>query len=103
MPENLTAHIGVAITIIWFGAIIVWGFRRTYGHTKTVGATVVNKQIVEGYSKYSGTGKAKRHYVTFQIGTQRKSFCVSEFSYKGYQIGEKGTLKYKPDRIIDFS
>ena len=103
MPENLTAYIGVAVTIIWFIAILVWFFSRKYGRTKTAKATVVNKQIVEGFSKYSGTGKAYHYYITFQTDGKRRSFAVSKFSYNGYEIGEKGTLKYKADRLIDFS
>ena len=103
MPENLTGYVGVAVTLIWFIGILVWFFRRQYGTTKAVNATLVNKQVTESFSKYSASGKAYHYYVTFLINGKRRSFKVSEFSYNGYQIGEKGTLKYKADRLIDFS
>ena len=103
MPDNLTGYIGAAITIIWFVGMLIWFFRRQYGCTKSVKATLVNKQVTESFSKYSATGKTNHYYVTFQIGTKRRSFKVSEFSYNGYHKGETGTLKYKGDRLIDFS
>ena len=103
MPENLGGYIAVAVTVIWFVGILVWFFRRQYGKTKTVKATLVNKQITESFSKYSAAGKTKHYYVTFLVNGKRRSFQVSEFSYKGYRKGESGTLKYKGDRLIDFS
>lgn len=103
MPENLTGYIAVAIVIIWFVGMLVWFFRRQYGPTKTVKATLVNKQVTESFSKYSATGKSKQCYVTFLVNGKRRSFKVSEFSYNGYHKGETGILKYKGDRLIDFT
>lgn len=102
MPQNLSAYIGVAVTIIWFVAMLVWFFNRQYGKAKTVKATVVNKQVTESFSKYSVSGKSKQYYVTFLVNGKRRSFKVSEFSYNGYHKGETGILKYKGDRLIDF-
>ena len=103
MPENLIGYIGVSVTVIWYIGILVWFFRRQYGHTKSARATVVHKQIMESFSKYSGNEKAKKYYVTFLINGKRRSFRVSEFSYQSYHKGETGTLKYSGDRLIDFS
>ena len=103
MPENLTGYIGVAVTIIWFIGMLVWFFQRQYGPTKSVKATLVNKQVTESVSKYSASGKSYHYYVTFLINGKRRSFKVSRFSYDGYHKGETGTLKYKGDRLIDFS
>ena len=103
MSENLMGYIGVSVTIIWFICMLVWFFRRQYGHPKKVSATVVNKQVKESFSKYSGNGKGKVYYVTFLAGGKRRNFKVSDFSYNGYRIGESGTLTYKGDRLIDFS
>ena len=77
MPENLMAYIGVALTIAWFIAMLVWFFQRQFGRTKTVRATVVNKQTSESFSKYSGSGKSKTYYVTFLINGKRRIFRVS--------------------------
>lgn len=103
MPENFSAYIGVAVTILWFVGMLVWFFQRQYGRTKSVKATLVNKQVTESFSKYSASGKSYHYYVTFLINGKRRSFKVSEFSYDGYHKGETGTLKYKGDRLIDFS
>ena len=103
MPEYLGAYIGAAVTILWFIGMLVWFFRRQYGRTKSVEATLVNKQVTESFSKYSVSGKSYHYYLTFLINGKRRSFQVSEFSYNGYRKGETGTLKYKGDRLIDFS
>lgn len=102
LPDDIFAMLPVAGTIAWFAAILIWCFRRKIGKTKTCKATVVNKQINETFSKYSGSGKAYRYYVTFQMNEKRRSFAVSQFSYNGYRVGETGTLKYRADRLIDF-
>ena len=101
MGGNWPGIIAVAVTIIWFTAILVWILKQRYGKAKTVKATVIHKQISDSFSKYSGN--TKLFYITFQIGRKHRSFKVSEFSYHGYRIGESGMLKYKADRIIDFS
>ena len=75
---------------------------RRLGPVRTVKAKVLDKHKAETFSKYSGTGKAVRYVVTFEIDGKRKGFYVSELSYDGYRRGETGTLKYKGDRIIDF-
>ena len=97
---NLAGYIAAAVTVIWFIGIFVWLYRRKYGPTVEVRATVVSKQVTEFYSKYSAN--AKLCYVTFQIGNKRKSFKISEFSYNGYRKGQNGTLKYRGSRLIDF-
>ena len=103
MPEYLGAYFGAAVTILWFIGMLVWFFRRQYGRTKSVKATLVNKQVTQSFSKYSASGKSYHYYLTFLINGKRRSFQVSEFSYNGYRKGETGTLKYKGDRLIDFS
>ena len=97
------AFIGVILTLMILAFFLGIIQSRKHGHTKTVCATVVNKQKYEVFSKYSGTGKIEKHCVTFLINGKRKIFDVSEFSYNGYHKGETGTLKYKGDRLIDFS
>ena len=102
MPENLGGYIAFAVTVIWFVGILIWFFRRQFGKTRTVNATLINKQINEIFYKSCPTGK-KQYYVTFLVNGKRRSFQVSELSYNGYHKGETGTLKYKGDRLIDFS
>ena len=102
MPENLGGYIAAFFTVAWFIGILVWFINRKYGKIKTANTTVVHKQVNEVFSKYSGTGKTYKYYVTFRFNGKRKSFSVSELSYNGYREGETGTLKYKGDRLIDF-
>ena len=95
---------------IFFGIILVLGIACAIrflwdkcSPVKTIKATVVHKQTVENFSKYSGSGKHIKYAVTFQAGAKRLSFYVSEFSYRGYKVKETGTLKYKGSRLINFS
>ena len=102
MPDNLYALIAIIVVGCWFLGIIVYCLVRKFGKAKTVKAKVVHKQTAEVFSRYSGSGKSTKYYVTFQIAGKRKTFSVQDFSYKGYRVGESGTLKYKLGRIIDF-
>ncbi len=105
MPINMQNIFPMLMAVIWAVAmvsIVIRVIRNKRGPVKTVQAEVVGKQTVENFSKYSGTGKTTRYVVIFSAGGRKLSFYVSEFSYKGYKKGEKGTLKYKGDRLIDF-
>ena len=101
MGGNWPAIIAASVVIVWFVGILIRIFRQRYSKAKTVSATVIHKQVTESFSKYSG--KTENYFVTFRIGNKHRSFKVSQFSYNGYRIGETGTLKYKADRLIDFS
>ena len=105
MQPNMSNFFPMLMSVIWAVALIgfvIRTIRNKRGPVKTVQAEVVGKQTVENFSKYSGTGKTTRYVVIFSAGGRKLSFYVSEFSYKGYKKGEKGTLKYKGDRLIDF-
>ncbi len=69
---------------------------------ETVPAVIVDKHIIESFSKYSGNGKSEKYVVVFSVDGKKKGFYVSPFSYDGYRINEKGTLKYKGDELISF-
>ena len=74
--------------------------RGRVGPVKTVYARVVDKNKVEYFSR---TGQKARYVIVFEVEGKKKSFYVSEFSYHGYHRNETGMLKYRGDRIIDFS
>lgn len=101
--ENIVGYVFAGVLLVAAVAYTVRLLKNRFGTAKTVKATVVHKQTVEAFSKYSGNGMHTKYSVTFQIGDKRRSFYVSEFSYKGYKVKETGTLKYKGSRIIDFS
>ena len=79
--------------------VFVRFLRGRIGPVKTVRARVVDKQKVEYFSR---TGNKTRCVIVFDIEGEKKSFYVSEFSYDGYRIGEKGKLTYKGDKLISF-
>ena len=91
---------------LWFFVAIKVGiryFRSRNGKVRTVKARVADKFQTEVFDKYRGSGKSVRYRVVFEAEGKKLSFAVSEFSFGGYRVGERGTLKYQGDRLIDFS
>lgn len=106
MPENI---INIVIISLFMGlgvlamaGIIARTVKNKYAPIKTVKAVVIDKHKVETFSKYSGNGKHEKCVVVFSVDGKKLSFCVSDFSYGGYKVNEKGMLKYKGDKIIEF-
>ena len=106
MPENISNIVIVSlfmgIGLLAVGSILVRLVKNRYAPIKTVKAVVIDKNKVETFSKYSGTGKHEKYVIVFSVGGKKKSFYVSRFSYGGYRVNEKGMLKYKGDKIIEF-
>ena len=104
--DNIASTIFVSILIgIWLLAavrVFIKAVRNKYAPIKIAKAVVVDKHIVESFSKYSGNGKHQKYVIVFLVDSKKKSFYVSQFSYGGYRINEKGELKYKGDRLIEF-
>ncbi|MBQ8526818.1 MAG: DUF2500 family protein [Clostridia bacterium] len=100
--------INVLFVFLFSAVLVVFAFARIaaerYGKNVTVDALVVDKQRYTKtvYAHSSGAVKKTECNVTFLCSGKRKSFCVSEFSYSGYRINEKGKLTYKGSRLIDF-
>ena len=106
MPENISniviISLFIGIGVLAMGSIIVRTIKNRYAPIKAVKAVVIDKQKVEIFSKYSGNGKSEKYVIVFSIDGKKKSFYVSQFSYNGYRVNEKGTLKYKGDKLIEF-
>lgn len=106
MPIDAGNIVVILVLLLWLAVFIVIAIRMLkskYGPVKTVKATVVDKSKIETFSKYSGNGKSNKYVIVFETNGKKRSFYVSEFSYGGYRVRETGTLKYRGDRIIDFS
>ncbi len=103
MGGNVANWIFIGIILAIYLLIMIRLIRNRLVPVKKVKATVIDKNRVELFSKYSGTGKRYKYAVVFRVGDRKLSFYVSEFSYGGYRKGESGTLTYKGDRLIDFS
>ena len=106
MPENIS-NIVISSLFIGVGALAMVSFlirtiKNRNAPIKTVKAVVIDKNKIETFSKYSGNGKAEKYVIVFSANGKKKSFYVSQFSYNGYRINEKGTLKYKGDKLIEF-
>ena len=102
MPE--TAQMVIVTLVLGFWGVLIWKILKDkLAPVKMVKAVVKDKQIIESFTKYRGTGKAERYYIVFEAQGKRLSFYVSRFSYEHYHINDAGILKYKGDRIIDFS
>ena len=106
MPENISNIIIISlflgVGVLAAVSFLVKAVKNRYALIKTVKAVVIDKNKVKNFSKYSGTGKSEKYVIVFSVGNKKKSFYVSQFSYNGYRINEKGTLKYKGDKLIDF-
>ncbi len=87
--------------LCWF-LIIKKIIAGKYAPVKIVKAEVVDKYRTDVVSKIQGTFKRQHYIVVFKTKDKKLSFAVSEFSYGNYRIKEKGTLKYKGNRIISF-
>ena len=101
MPENIS-NIVIVSLFMGVGALALVSVLVKAATIKTVNAVVVDKNKVETFSKYSGNGKSEKYVIVFSVGGKKKSFYVSQFSYNGYRVNEKGTLKYKGDKLIEF-
>lgn len=106
MPENISNIIIISLFVgvgtLAVVSLLVKVVKNRCAPIKTVKAVVVDKNKVETFSKYSGNGKSEKYVIVFSVNGKKKSFYVSQFSYYGYRINEKGTLKYKGDKLIDF-
>lgn len=100
MGAPITNYILLAVMLVpmLLAAIRLIGYRLA--PVRTVPAKVIDKNTMDLPSKY---GKRTKYAVVFQAEGKKLSFYVSEFSYGGYRLHETGTLKYKGNRIIDFS
>lgn len=106
MPENVSniiiASIFVGLGVLAMVSLLVKVINNRYALVKTVKAVIVDKNKVEAFSRYSGTGKSEKYVIVFDVDGKKKSFYVSQFSYNGYRINEKGMLKYKGEKLIEF-
>ena len=97
-----TRYIIPGVVILLWVAVIVRFLRNSFGRIRTVEAVVVDKHKPEGFSQYAGSGRKNRHVVVFEFEGKRKGFYVSEFSYDGYRLKERGTLTYRGERLLGF-
>ena len=105
---NITGYILAVISAVlclalWV-SIIIKIYRNRFGKVRSVNAVVIDKHKSENvtYSKWQSIFPRKNFTVVFEVSEKKMSFDVSEFSYNGYNKGQRGTLTYKGNRIINF-
>ena len=92
----------ICLVLLAFVRLLIKSIKYFHAPVKSVEAEVIDKNIIETFSKYSGNGKQQKYVVVFSANGKKKSFYISHLTYGGYRIGEKGILKYKGDELIDF-
>ncbi len=106
--ENI---LGNAVNFIFFiiGLVIAIGIiikiiADYFSKEKCIKATVLDKQNYDKriYRKNQAPLTQKEYVITFLCGNKKKYFNVSELSFDNYKVNQKGTLKYKGNRIVDF-
>ena len=106
MPENVIniviTSIFIGIGALAMGSIIARTIKNRYAPIKVVEAVIIDKNKIESFSKYSGNGEAEKYVLVFSVNGKKTSFYVSQFSYNGYKVNEKGILKYKGNKLISF-
>ena len=94
---------------LFIGIVIIVGLLlriilNKFGNEKEVEAKVLNKQYYQSRlaRKAENFCDEDCYVVTFLAGDKKLSFYVSEYSYNGYKVNQKGTLRYKGTMLIDF-
>lgn len=102
---------GVAVNAVFavLAAVIAVGFlvgfiKNRNAAEKSVSATVADKQTfaTEVIKKSAPPRTEYKYTVTFRTSDGVMTFEVSEDTCKGCNLSEKGTLRYKGKRFIDF-
>ena len=98
--NTIFLFVGIVITVGLLLRIIL----NKYGNEKEVEAKVINKQYYQSRlaRKAENFCDEDSYVVTFLAGDKKLSFYVSEYSYNGYRINQKGILRYKGTMLIDF-
>ncbi len=102
MPDNFPGIVMMLLMVALYLLVFWRKIGNFFAPQRSVKACVVRKNTVDIMDKYKASGKRKRYVIHFEAEGKRLSFYVSEFSYGGYRVGEKGTLTYKGDRLIGF-
>jgi len=92
------AGFGILVWVILCARYII----NKFAAEKTVTATVCDKYVVKSSVRIPIILQPQKFIVVFSKDGKRIAFRVSEVSYNGYEVKEKGKLIYKGNKIIDF-
>ena len=106
MPDNIASIVLFSLMFgLWLWAMVrllIKAIKSKHAPMKSVKAVIIDKHIIETFSKHSGNGKHEKYVVVFSADGKKKSFFVSQFSYGGYRVNEEAMLTYKGDKLIEF-
>lgn len=92
------------LVVLFLGLMLLcyWNlFKERFAKVKRVKAQLVEKYTYTAVSR--SNPNAKVYVLVFETEKgKRLSFNVADFSYGGYKLKKKGTLKYKGDMILEF-
>lgn len=100
--SNIVNVIAIILFLLCWTLIIRKVIVSRYSPVKTVEAEVFDKYKSSTASKYPETLKRDPYIVVFATKGKKLSFVVSGFSHQSYKIKDKGTLKYKGNKMISF-
>lgn len=107
--ENLLGNVVNIMFIVMFVAMAVLVFKRIISDLTAKEceekAEIIKKEIVKNkkYSKNSGAKENIQYLITFKLENSKMIFSVAEEIYHIYETGQKGVLKYKGTKFIDFT
>lgn len=90
------------IAILWV-MVAVKFIKNKYAPVRKTAAVVTDKYKKKSLSGTYGGFKRECCVVVFSAGKKKLAFNVSEFSFGNYKVNEKGTLRYKGNKLIDFN
>ncbi len=105
LPTKIMIVLTIALSAICLVRVAWKAIKTATSPVRSVHAVVADKHKLETPApmRYKAGVSRTRYVVTFSAEGKKRSFYVSEFSYNGYRLKESGTLKYKGERLIDFS
>lgn len=101
MSDIINVFLIVLVSGLWI-AVLTRVLSNKFACEKTVKAEVIDKYISGTPTVFHGAFKREKYVVVFLAEGKKYAFCVSQFSYNEYRINEKGTLKFKGNRLISF-
>ena len=101
---NISLCLFVILEIIIVLGIIIKLVNSYFFKEKQENAVVINKECYDKqiYNKAQAPYTKKVYVVTFECKNKKRYFEVNELSFYSYKKGQKGILKYKGNRLIDF-
>ncbi len=100
--NNVLAILAAVFAVFCMVIVVVEFSTRRNMPEKKVKAQVCDKYESRRVTRYPGSFSPTHYTVVFSTDKGKLSFSVDPSSYANYKVGEKGTLKYRGGRLIDF-